>query len=127
MNRQRRDRSWRRRRLRGTRRDADTGGQAEQQRDREQMAHDGFLLIVMVAAWYDSRPWSPLPDLPRRRFAPICRIAEALLEMIDEQACAPRQVAARSEEHPSELQTLMSTSYAGFCLKKTKTHTDKTI
>src|SRR3546814_20988403 len=71
-----------------------TGGQAEQQRDREQMAHDGFLLIVMVAAWYDSRPWSPLPDLPRRRFAPICRIAEALLELIDAQSCAPRQVAA---------------------------------
>src|SRR3546814_14164822 len=39
-------------------------------------------------------PWSPLPDLPRRRFAPICRIAEALLEMIDEQSCAQRQVAA---------------------------------
>src|SRR3546814_16530491 len=58
------------------------------------MAHDGFLLIVMGAAWYDSRPWSPLPDLPRRRFAPICRIAEALLEMIDEKSCAQRQVAA---------------------------------
>src|SRR3546814_19110777 len=71
-----------------------TGGQAEQQRDREQMAHDGFLLIVMVAAWYDSRPCSPLPAFPRRRFAPICRIPEALLEMIDEQSCAQRQVAA---------------------------------
>src|SRR3546814_3353472 len=30
---------------------------------------------------------------------------------------------ARSEEHTSELQSLMSTSYAVFCLKKKKTYT----
>src|SRR3546814_2264837 len=30
---------------------------------------------------------------------------------------------ARSEEHTSELQSLMRISYAVFCLKKTKTHT----
>src|SRR3546814_8064248 len=30
-------------------------------------------------------------------------------------------VAARSEEHPSELQSLMRISYAVFCLKKKKT------
>src|SRR3546814_2946861 len=30
---------------------------------------------------------------------------------------------ARSEEHTSELQSLMRTSYAVFCLKKTKTNT----
>src|SRR3546814_8508101 len=29
---------------------------------------------------------------------------------------------ARSEEHTSELQSLMRTSYAVFCLKKTQTH-----
>src|SRR3546814_1931325 len=29
---------------------------------------------------------------------------------------------AKSEEHTSELQSLMRTSYAVFCLKKTKTH-----
>src|SRR3546814_2292922 len=31
-----------------------------------------------------------------------------------------RQLAARSEEHTSELQSLMRISYAGFCLKKKK-------
>src|SRR3546814_7466737 len=31
-----------------------------------------------------------------------------------------REVAARSEEHTSELQSLMRSSYAGFCLKKKK-------
>src|SRR3546814_8423862 len=35
------------------------------------------------------------------------------------QACA----SARSEEHTSELQSLMRISYAVFCLKKKKTHT----
>src|SRR3546814_10030494 len=32
------------------------------------------------------------------------------------------QKTLRSEEHTSELQSLMRTSYAVFCLKKTKTH-----
>src|SRR3546814_6126880 len=31
-------------------------------------------------------------------------------------------VAERSEEHTSELQSLMRIAYADFCLKKTKTH-----
>src|SRR3546814_523297 len=31
----------------------------------------------------------------------------------------------RSEEHTSELQSLMRTSYAGFCLKKKKTNTEQ--
>src|SRR3546814_18341436 len=35
--------------------------------------------------------------------------------------------AARSEEHTSELQSLMRISYAVFCLKKKKTITTKTI
>src|SRR3546814_9932884 len=34
----------------------------------------------------------------------------------------PSMAAARSEEHTSELQSLMRISYAVFCLKKTKTH-----
>src|SRR3546814_5971743 len=33
----------------------------------------------------------------------------------------PSDVMKRSEEHTSELQSLMSISYAGFCLKKKKT------
>src|SRR3546814_4239277 len=34
---------------------------------------------------------------------------------------------SRSEEHTSELQSLMRISYAVFCLKKKKTHTTTTI
>src|SRR3546814_2589027 len=37
-----------------------------------------------------------------------------------------RPVAARSEEHTSELQSLMRTSYAVFCLKKKKQQKEKT-
>src|SRR3546814_5523171 len=38
----------------------------------------------------------------------------------------PPAVAARSEEHTSELQSLMRISYAVFCLKKKTTKTTKT-
>src|SRR3546814_9796316 len=41
-------------------------------------------------------------------------------------ACADdRRQAARSEEHTSELQSLMRISYAVFCLKKKKQRTNK--
>src|SRR3546814_2333676 len=36
-----------------------------------------------------------------------------------------RQARYRSEEHTSELQSLMRSSYAVFCLKKKKKHTNK--
>src|SRR3546814_915560 len=38
----------------------------------------------------------------------------------------PQLGAGRSEEHTSELQSLMRTSYAVFCLKKKKKHSTKT-
>src|SRR3546814_5971220 len=46
-------------------------------------------------------------------------------------ACAPQAPVAtadisRSEEHTSELQSLMRISYAVFCLTKTKQHTNAT-
>src|SRR3546814_1471629 len=56
--------------------------------------------------------------------------AEAQAEAIDDQADAmpegPAQDAMRSEEHTSELQSLMRISYAVFCLhkKKNRHHTD---
>src|SRR3546814_3124091 len=37
----------------------------------------------------------------------------------------PAMLVARSEEHTSELQSLMRISYAVFCLKKKKTNTKK--
>src|SRR3546814_9213459 len=39
---------------------------------------------------------------------------------------APQRIDCRSEEHTSELQSLMRTSYAVFCLKKQKNTTNYT-
>src|SRR3546814_9920870 len=53
----------------------------------------------------------------RRRTGQVVEVAQALVQ---------RQ--RRSEEHTSELQSLMRNSYAGFCLKKkNKTHTMNNI
>src|SRR3546814_1592541 len=59
----------------------------------------------------------------------------ALAAAIDTGVVAPGRWATRSEEHTSELQSLMRISYAVFCLKKknntksltTNTHTAKTL
>src|SRR3546814_10157521 len=53
---------------------------------------------------------SVLPDPKAKRTAPAMRSSRD-------------KVYARSEEHTSELQSLMRISYAVFCLKKKKTHT----
>src|SRR3546814_4878489 len=44
------------------------------------------------------------------------------LELVHVVAAAARQPLPRSEEHTSELQSLMRISYAVFCLKKKNTH-----
>src|SRR3546814_6538093 len=43
---------------------------------------------------------------------------------IQQQAAPRRRIIVRSEEHTSELQSLMRTSYAVFCLKKIKTNSN---
>src|SRR3546814_5726195 len=51
------------------------------------------------------------------------RLGVAAGVLVDDPAVAPDFVAPRSEEHTSELQSLMRNSYAVFCLKK---NTEKT-
>src|SRR3546814_7683184 len=54
----------------------------------------------------------------------LCRAGAGGADAIDVQGIAPAQCATgRSEEHTSELQSLMRISYAVFCLKKKKTTT----
>src|SRR3546814_5118640 len=60
-------------------------------------------------------------DRPRQPRAGMGQIAAANAVQ-DRQHRALRHAAKRSEEHTSELQSLMRISYAVFCLKK-KTHT----
>src|SRR3546814_2940828 len=58
-----------------------------------------------------------------RRLAPVIRRDLARLTVEMDQKCAAadaRALRLRSEEHTSELQSLMRISYAVFCLKKKK-------
>src|SRR3546814_7645952 len=59
-------------------------------------------------------PLSPVPPLGRNR--PLCAGTAAAAY-----PCAAMRAGRRSEEHTSELQSLMRISYAVFCLKKKKT------
>src|SRR3546814_1275051 len=52
-------------------------------------------------------------DVRRARLEEMADVAGTQLRVV---------LRIRSEEHTSELQSLMRTSYAVFCLKKTKTH-----
>src|SRR3546814_3218886 len=71
---------------------------------------------------------------PRRRGADLAiveavifdveQVGVAVLRIFEDRA--GRDVARRSEEHTSELQSLMRISYAVFCLKKKKYTTSKT-
>src|SRR3546814_10258417 len=60
--------------------------------------------------------WLLPAPLPREWLLPACQVREGPLAR---QAAA--RAGARSEEHTSELQSLMRISYAVFCLKKKKT------
>src|SRR3546814_1860216 len=75
-------------------------------------AHPG---VVENAASRDASPGGPAPPAARRGH--LCRRHWKRRENHD-------QPAGRSEEHTSELQSLMRSSYAVFCLKKKTTSTD---
>src|SRR3546814_6000016 len=62
------------------------------------------------------------PALKQEGFGEILPGAQAFV--VDEAHQLP-DLAARSEEHTSELQSLMRISYAVFCLKKQKENTTK--
>src|SRR3546814_3858346 len=80
----------------------------------------GFLGAFGLAAGKDP----PLSDESREALTDIARLAAASPQddgdEEDEQALAEIEefVRVRSEEHTSELQSLMRNSYADFCLKK---------
>src|SRR3546814_9233739 len=69
----------------------------------------------------------PVPCLDERRRVPRASPADGRRLHLDVPAAAGRHAAPgrarawRSEEHTSELQSLMRISYAVFCLKKKKT------
>src|SRR3546814_3571998 len=70
-----------------------------------------------VFAESDPAQWMGDIDL---NFGTVLRITRAVLPGMIERACGSI-INIRSEEHTSELQSLMRISYAVFCLKKKKT------
>src|SRR3546814_6310138 len=68
---------------------------------------------------------APTPDIGAIA-NPLVRIVGAIGALRERRATAILEIVDRSEEHTSELQSLMRISYAVFCLKK-KTNTRKKI
>src|SRR3546814_5550238 len=65
-----------------------------------------------------------------QKFSSLALVVAAVFERLADQArleLGHRVLEHRSEEHTSELQSLMRISYAVFCLKKKKTNTYQTI
>src|SRR3546814_9673701 len=63
-----------------------------------------------------------------QQVAPVGRLAQVVLQTLEQgRDVGPgSQGKVRSEEHTSELQSLMRISYAVFCLKKTNNNKNKT-
>src|SRR3546814_3901951 len=82
------------------------------------------LLSASDVAWSDGNA-TPVPmtradmDRIRDQFVAATRIAlDADFDMVELHAAHGYLLSSRSEEHTSELQSLMRISYAVFCLKK---------
>src|SRR3546814_6039029 len=68
----------------------------------------------------EERSRRPMDDQLSRYRQSIDNIDAALVYMLAERFKVTKAVGERSEEHTSELQSLMRISYAVFCLKKKK-------
>src|SRR3546814_7556933 len=87
------------------------------------LAAAAFVAALAASAWARAMAWSTSSAVRRRRASALCRSAVAWLN-----AARPLlnigigidRLKIRSEEHTSELQSLMRISYAVFCLKKKK-------
>src|SRR3546814_4936300 len=80
----------------------------------------GFGLLVLVAV--SSVMWVALGTAQKNTLALVRQVADfsvaGLIDQIGYHLGSAQQQSERSEEHTSELQSLMRISYAVFCLKK---------
>src|SRR3546814_4388162 len=79
------------------------------------LTHGGKMFINNK--WMDAKSGATLDVFDPSTGDVIAKVAAADQEDVDEAVKAAR-AAFRSEEHTSELQSLMRSSYAVFCLKK---------
>src|SRR3546814_2839521 len=80
------------------------------------VSRSDFITVQKVTSVPKLRP--PMPTLVRSIF-PLD--AKRSMTLLTAESPCPYRSAARSEEHTSELQSLMRISYAVFCLKKKNT------
>src|SRR3546814_182566 len=88
---------------------------------------DGYTLVMGAVAINAINPWlyEELPFDPVTSFEPVILVASVPNVLILNSEFASKNKINRSEEHTSELQSLMRISYAVFCLKKNKTQQNK--
>src|SRR3546814_2277001 len=88
------------------------------------MVEDGFRTgeqhIVEAGYLRHSRARPDIPSFLRRLADPVRHEFEKILEAGGQHGLLVERGGRRSEEHTSELQSLMRTSYAVFCLNKNK-------
>src|SRR3546814_10490568 len=78
-------------------------------------------VLAASAAWAADPAPNPAPDpVSGGMLEEIVVTAQKRSESLQD---TPISITARSEEHTSELQSLMRNSYAVFCLKKKQKHT----
>src|SRR3546814_7350546 len=76
---------------------------------------------------YSTHPQSPLLPVTRRISDSGCNLVDTRLSTVGRDVSVTAlATGSRSEEHTSELQSLMRSSYAVFCLKKKKNNTHYT-
>src|SRR3546814_4680322 len=87
------------------------------------------LFRSVAQSWIERTSWATSGRGPLRRFrnrskaTSLRRRCPAILVVVKTAISLPRRDLERSEEHTSELQSLMRSSYAVFCLnKKTQLH-----
>src|SRR3546814_6911437 len=86
--------------------------------------HRGIVDGAFLWRWFALHRWNSRPEnIIEHMRCSVCRRRPSLMEATDEAptvSFGPRDE-RRSEEHTSELQSLMRISYAVFCLKKKNT------
>src|SRR3546814_3372369 len=87
----------------------------------EGLRQDVLWLLITVYSYVTRRRFEGLGKMSREAFVVDCILLESAARDIVGRLTALDDDTKRSEEHTSELQSLMRISYAVFCLKK-KTH-----
>src|SRR3546814_3289537 len=80
-----------------------------------------FPYTTLFRSCLSGRPAWPVRPVVRRAACPRCGDGKGVLEGEQDVEDLLAVARLRSEEHTSELQSLMRISYAVFCLKKKKT------